>query len=129
MNFEEDLTLFVRHTYTIWHKTRTGNDLVGQEFTYKDALKEINSLSKRMRTTPRHFKITYSVSISAVTPELELDQTPDIKAITQWIWKQFQTTPPNPHHLTRLQPPLHTRQATHKGEHILTPTHTTPYTT
>ena len=41
MNFEEDLTLFVRHTYTIWHKTRTGNDLVGQEFTYKDALKEI----------------------------------------------------------------------------------------
>ena len=96
MDFEEDLTLFVRHTYTIWYKTRTGNDLVGQEFTYKDALKEINALSKRMRSTPRHFKITYSVSISAVTPELELDQTPDIKAITQWIWKQFQATPQTP---------------------------------
>lgn len=106
MNFEEDLTLFVRHTYTIWHKTRTGNDLVGQEFTYKDALKEINSLSKRMRTTPRHFKITYSVSISAVTPELELDQTPDIKAITQWIWKQFQTVPPNPNLFKGLPPTL-----------------------
>ena len=83
MNFEEDLTLFVRHTYTIWHKTRTGNDLVGQDF-----------------------KITYSVSISAVTPELELDQNPDVTAITQWIWKQFQTVPPNPNLFKGLPPTL-----------------------
>ena len=107
MNFEEDLTLFVRHTYTIWHKTRTGNDLVGQEFTYKDALKEINSLSKRMRTTPRHFKITYSVSISAVTPELELEQTPDLHDITQRIWKPYQPTPTQPKPSKHTHPTLH----------------------
>ena len=100
------MTLLVRHTYTIWRKTRTGDDLVGQEFTYKDACKEAENLSRDMRTPKHHFKISYSVSVSAVTPELELDQNPDIKAITQWIWKQFQATPPNPNLFKGLPPTL-----------------------
>lgn len=100
------MTLLVRHTYTIWRKTRTGDDLLAQEFTYKDACKEVENLSRNLRTPKHHFKISYSVSISAVTPELELDQNPDIKAITQWIWKQFQATPPNPNLFKGLPPTL-----------------------
>ena len=104
------MTLLARHTYTIWRKTRTGDDLLAQEFTYKDACKEVEKLSRDLHTPKHHFKITYSVSISAVTPELELNQNlnqnPDIEAITSWLWAQFQTSiptemlkkglPPNP---------------------------------
>lgn len=106
MNDDDEMTLLVRHTYTIWRKTRTGDDLLAQEFTYKDACKEVENLSRNLRTPKHHFKISYSVSISAVTPELKLDQNPDIEAITKWLWAQFQTSiptemlkkglPPNP---------------------------------
>lgn len=110
MNDDDEMTLLVRHTYTIWRKTRTGDDLLAQEFTYKDACKEVENLARDLRTPKHHFKISYSVSVSAVTPELELNQNlnqnPDIEAITSWLWAQFQTSiptemlkkglPPNP---------------------------------